>query len=216
MDSNNNHFSKIKIKVCGMRDAANIAELVTLPIQYIGFIFYPQSPRFIGTAIDKKTLKLIPEHIQKVGVFVNAPLIEVSRIVSENQLQCVQLHGSEIPDYCNKLKEDGLTVIKAFKTDLETLTCKTAPYKYSCDYFLFDSPTPKHGGSGEKFDWAILKEQHISLPYFLSGGIAPGDATIIKNFDLHGLHAVDLNSRFEVEPGIKDIGRIKSFIEDIK
>jgi phosphoribosylanthranilate isomerase len=206
----------LKIKVCGMRNLQNIEALIELPIDYIGFIFYPQSPRFVGEKIDKAIINSIPSNIQKTGVFVNATLQEVLRKADENSLNCLQLHGNETPDYCNALKDRGYTVIKAFKADPAVLTCETVDYKYVCDYFLFDTPTPKHGGSGQKFDWQILKQQKLSLSYFLSGGIAPGDEYAINDFDGKGLYAIDLNSRFETQPAEKDIQLIKSFIEKIK
>jgi phosphoribosylanthranilate isomerase len=207
---------KLKIKVCGMRDKANIETLVQLPIDYIGFIFYPQSPRFVGERIEPSAISIIPKSIKKVGVFVNATIHEVLCKAEENALDCLQLHGSETPDYCNALKEKGFIVIKAFKAEPELLTCETAEYRYACDYLLFDTPTSKHGGSGIKFNWDILKQQKLSLPFFLSGGIAPGDEDAVNTLDVKGLYAIDINSRFETEPGLKNIDSIKNFISHIK
>ena len=207
---------KLKIKICGMREKANIEALVQLPIDYIGFIFYPQSPRFVGERIEPSVISAIPKRIKKVGVFVNATIHEVLCKAEENALDCLQLHGSETPDYCNALKEKGFTIIKAFKAEPELLTCETANYRYACDYLLFDTPTPKHGGSGNKFDWQMLKQQKLSLPFFLSGGIAPGDEDSINTLDMKGLYAIDINSRFEIEPGLKNIDLIKNFISQIK
>lgn len=196
-----------------MREKDNILQLVQLPVDYIGFIFHPQSPRYVGENIHKSIIDLIPDTIKKVGVFVNRPVKEVLRIAKENQLQCIQLHGNEIPDYCNAIKEEGFTVIKAFKAVPELLTCETANYRFAADYFLFDSPTPNFGGSGQKFDWQILMQQKLYLPFFLSGGISLDDIEDIKNLEIPGLFALDINSRFEITPGLKDVEKIKNFIE---
>jgi phosphoribosylanthranilate isomerase len=206
-------MKRFALKVCGMREKDNILQLVQLPVDYIGFIFHPQSPRYVGENIHKSIIDLIPDTIKKVGVFVNRPVKEVLRIAKENQLQCIQLHGNEIPDYCNAIKEEGFTVIKAFKAVPELLTCETANYRFAADYFLFDSPTPNFGGSGQKFDWQILMQQKLYLPFFLSGGISLDDIEDIKNLEIPGLFALDINSRFEITPGLKDVEKIKNFIE---
>ncbi len=206
-------MKKFAVKVCGMREKNNISQLVQLPIDYIGFIFHPQSPRYVGENIHKSIIDLIPGSIKKVGVFVNRPVKEVLRIAKENQLQCIQLHGNEIPDYCNAIKEEGFTVIKAFKAGTELLTCETANYRFAVDYFLFDTPTANFGGSGQKFDWQMLMQQKFYLPFFLSGGISLEDVSKIKNLEIPGLVALDINSRFETSPGLKDVEKIKNFIE---
>ena len=198
-----------------MRESKNIEQLSHLPIHYMGFIFYPPSPRFVGKELNENVLKNIPERIKKVGVFVNSDLSEVLTNVEKYSLQCVQLHGTETPDYCNAIREKDIPVIKAFKAESELLTCETASYRYVCDYFLFDTPTPKHGGSGVKFDWQMLRNQKLSLPFFLSGGISLNDENAIKELSVPGFFAIDLNSKFEVEPGIKDIEKIKVFIENL-
>jgi phosphoribosylanthranilate isomerase len=207
---------RLLIKVCGMTDPDNIAALVQLPIDYIGFIFYEQSVRYIGKNIDKSILNSIPESIKKVGVFVNAPLKEVLKVAENNNLQCIQLHGNEIPDYCNEIKDEGYKVIKAFRADHDTLTCETARYRDAVDYLLFDTPTVGYGGGGQKFKWEILKQQILHCPFFLSGGIGPGDEKAIKELDVSLFHALDLNSKFEIEPGIKNIDLLKRFVENIK
>jgi len=208
-------MNSLKIKVCGMRDYENIKQLVQFPIDYIGFIFYPASPRFAGLKIDSSILEIIPNNIKKVGVFVNEPLKELLRIVKENQLECVQLHGNEIPDYCNAIKEEGYTIIKAFKAEPEKLTCETTSYRFAADYLLFDTPTANYGGSGIKFNWEILKQQKFYLPFFLSGGISPGDEDNIKKIDIPGFYAIDINSQFEIGPGIKNIKMISDFIKNL-
>ena len=204
---------KMKIKVCGMRDKMNIEELSQLPIDYIGYIFYPQSLRYVGENPDEAIFKMVPSSIKKVGVFVNASLNEVIRIAETYKLEAIQLHGSEIADYCRAIKDKGFEVIKAFKAEPETLTCETVAYRYACDYLLFDTPSPIHGGSGERFDWEILRLQKFTLPYFLSGGIGLDDTEKVKSIDLKGLYGVDINSKFETKPGIKDVKRVSDFIK---
>jgi phosphoribosylanthranilate isomerase len=209
-------INRLRVKVCGMRDKENIIQLVQLPIDYIGFIFYSGSPRYAGTKIEPSILRNIPSHIQKVGVFVNSTIEETSNIANENDIEILQLHGNETPEYCNELSEKGFTIIKSFSIKNYDISKKITDYRFSCNYYLFDAPTKEYGGSGQKFDWKILEQQKIYLPFFLSGGIAPGDEEIIKNLNIDGLHAIDLNSRFEIEPGIKNIELIKNFIEKIK
>ncbi len=206
---------RLKIKVCGMREYENVKQLVQLPVDYIGFIFYPPSPRYVGSKIDPSILEIIPGYIQKVGVFVDCPLKGLLRTAEENRLDCVQLHGSEIPDYCEEVMKRGFKVIKAFKVGSEMNICETAGYQPACNYFLFDTPGELYGGSGQKFNWEILQHQKPALPYFISGGISPVDASTIKSLCLEGLYAIDINSKFEIKPGIKDIGLIKNFINDL-
>lgn len=206
----------IKIKVCGMRDMQNIRELTELPIDYIGFIFYPPSPRYVGENFDKTITDFVPGRISKVGVFVDETLQEVLRKAETYGLDTVQLHGSEIPDYCGYLRDRGLKVIKAFKVHAEKLTTETMDYRFVCDYLLFDTPSAIHGGSGQKFDWTILKQQKFYNPFFLSGGIAPGNENEIKQLDVHELVGVDINSRFEISPGLKNIESIKEFVKNFK
>ena len=208
--------NKLIIKVCGMRDAANIVALSQLPIDYMGFIFYPPSPRFVGDILNNAVLEQIPKSIKKIGVFVNETLKDVERTAEKFKLDGIQLHGSEISDYCLALKDKGYIVIKAFKGETETLTCETAAYRFACDYFLFDTPSIRYGGSGRKFDWSILEQQKLHRPFFLSGGIDLEDVERIKSIAIPELYAVDINSRFEISPGIKDIEKIKKFIEKIR
>lgn len=198
-----------------MREPENIMQLCILPINYIGFIFYPPSPRYVGDEFSTEVSGLVPQNIEKVGVFVNENINSLLRQAEKHQLQNIQLHGSETPDYCLSIKEHGYTVIKAFKVDPTLLTCETADYRFACDYYLFDTPTPKHGGSGEKFDWEILKQQKLYHSFFLSGGIAPGDESLLKNLELQNLYAIDINSRFEISPGLKNIPVIKGFLENL-
>jgi len=207
-----------RIKVCGMRDPENISRLAMLPIDYMGFIFYPASPRYVEKKLDFSVLTLL-EHrgIAKAGVFVNDPPDKVINIAHENRLEVIQCHGEETPEYCARLRQEGFRVIKAFRVNEKMDKEWLERYKESCDYFLFDTFSPSYGGSGKKFDWTLLKMLKSEKPFLLSGGIGPGDekeiARVVLSEDL--LYAVDLNSRFEVSPGVKDVGKIDSFIRTL-
>ena len=204
----------MKIKVCGMKDPENMQALSELPIDMMGLIFYEKSPRCIDER-NADQINALSLDIPKVGVFVDAPLEVISEKVERFQLQFVQLHGKESPDFCRALRKEGVAVIKAFqiKTIEDLKMCRL--YEDCCDYFLFDTPTHKFGGSGNKFDWEALSAYTGTIPFFLSGGIAPEDAETIHQLNFPQLFAVDLNSRFETAPGIKDIDKIREFISDV-
>lgn len=206
----------LKIKVCGMSNSDNILELIKLNPEFIGFIFQPQSKRFIGSNIPEEIRVLIPPSIHKVGVFVDESpdsLIEKFRI---SQLEMVQLHGSELPEYCQKLNNLHIPVIKAFSISPEFDFGSTLPYESFCDYYLFDTAGVLKGGTGLKFDWNKLNEYHGNKPFFLSGGIHYSDIIPIKNLDHDKLFGVDVNSGFETDPGIKDISQLELFINDLR
>lgn len=205
----------MKIKVCGLKSPENIKALAELPVDMMGLIFYEKSPRCVEN-IDAGKINALALKIPKVGVFVNAFFEYILDKMEKFQLQIVQLHGNESPEFCSGLKNRNISVIKAFqiKTVEDLKTCRL--YDGCCDYFLFDTPTPQYGGSGKKFDWELLSEYKGKTPFFLSGGIAPEDAVLIKQLNIPKLYAVDLNSKFELSPGIKDINKINSFLTVIK
>lgn len=201
----------LRIKVCGMREAENIQALSELAIDYMGFIFYEKSKRYTPTA----NITAVPASIQKVGVFVNATVQEVKDKINEG-LQAVQLHGDESVDFCKAIKTDDIVLIKAFglhpNIDWESL----APYQTVVDYFLFDTSSAQYGGTGKTFDWELLKQYPYATPYFLSGGLDLlnlQEALTIADPRLIGL---DLNSKFELEPALKDINKIKQALKIIK
>ncbi|MBN2522010.1 MAG: phosphoribosylanthranilate isomerase [Bacteroidales bacterium] len=205
----------LKIKVCGMRDKENIRSLIRLNPDYIGFILYPGSKRFPG---DDYTLNVgIPGEIQKVGVFVNALIPEIFSWINRLDLQLVQLHGNESPEYCYELKKMDIRIIKSFGIDNDFDFSILEPYLSCCDYFLFDTKTDLHGGSGMQFDWNILKSYKASIPIFLSGGIGPDDNEILHNYrSIINIFGIDINSRFEIQPGLKNIAALKSFFQKIR
>jgi phosphoribosylanthranilate isomerase len=204
----------IRIKVCGMREPGNIKEIAEAKPDYMGFIFYPGSKRYAGD--HPETFRNIHADIKKTGVFVDEEEQKILEISSLAGLDAVQLHGAESPSYCKEIRSSGLTVIKTFQIGPDFRFEALKPYESSCDFFLFDTKSELRGGSGEKFNWELLSNYTVDKPFFLSGGIGIEDSKIIKSLKNHGLYAVDINSRFEISPGIKDTEKIKTFIKEIK
>ena len=197
------------VKVCGMRAAENIRQLETLGIDWMGMIFWPKSKRYVSMPPV-----YLPQHVRKVGVFVDASLDAIRQHVEDYQLDIVQLHGQESPDMLKVLKP--LTLIKAFNIAMPEDLPKTEPYEGLADYFLFDTKGKSVGGNGKKFDWSVLASYQGETPFLLSGGIGPEDAQDVKTFHHPKCIGIDLNSRFETEPGLKDITKLKQFLEAIR
>lgn len=197
------------IKVCGMREATNMREVEQLGTDWMGFIFYPKSPRYVG-----EELAYIPGDVKRVGVFVNEEPDRLLALAGKNGLDIIQLHGSESPDYCKSLQEKGFLVIKAFgiSTDMPFPSELIERYEGCCDYFLFDTKTDLYGGSGKKFGWDLLSDYQGSTPFLLSGGISPEDLEAVKGFSHPRCIGIDLNSGFEIEPAVKNVQSLQSFI----
>jgi phosphoribosylanthranilate isomerase len=206
---------KLKLKVCGMRDADNIRQLATLEPDYIGFIFYPNSKRY-ATNLDLALLRSLPSSIKKTGVFVDSTYQDITEKIEMYQLNAVQLHGAETPELCMKINELGIEVIKAFGIDNNFDFNILSEYNKGVDYFLFDTKTKEHGGSGKVFDWELLNQYTLDKPYFLSGGLSTDNIAEIKSIPDTRLYALDLNSRFELEPGLKDIKKLTAVFNEIK
>lgn len=210
-------MGKLKLKVCGMKYRENIEELIRLAPDYIGFIFYPKSNRYA-----KDELSSFPEvinlPIEKIGVFVNETIENIVEVCSNYVIKIIQLHGKEEPDFCRQLKEKGYKIIKAFSVDDVFDFNSTIRYERACDYFLFDTKASgdTYGGTGKKFDWKLLKNYKGKVPFFLSGGIDTEDITHIKNLLSMNIHSLDINSRFEISPGLKDVEKIRKFKEEIE
>ncbi|MBR2777859.1 MAG: phosphoribosylanthranilate isomerase [Prevotella sp.] len=196
------------IKVCGLRDSLNISEIARLGVDWIGMIFWPRSKRYVSVPPDS-----LPDDVRRVGVFVDATLKEVHRHIRDYRLDFVQLHGQESPDYVRALKP--FPVIKAFNIATADDLLQTEAYEGLADYFLFDTKGKAAGGNGEKFDWSVLNHYHGATPFLLSGGIGPNDAESVRSFRHPKCIGIDLNSRFEIEPALKDITRIKLFLEQL-
>jgi phosphoribosylanthranilate isomerase len=208
----------MRVKVCGMMQPEQVAELESNGATFAGFIFYPKSPRYIFKQMSLLQLKKI-KNINKVGVFVNAPVEEVLHMVDECGLHMVQLHGDETPRYCERIS-DYISVVKAFRlSENDSIEWMIKPYMDVCDMFMFDTMGAGYGGTGKKFDWNQLKNVTIGKPYFLSGGIQPDDVEKLKEFakepSSKALFAVDINSKFEISPGVKDMQKVKTFIKDL-
>ncbi len=206
----------LKIKVCGMTDVLNVREVAEAGPDFIGFIFYPDSKRYIGKDQDEIIFNQVPSGIIKTGVFVNESIYKIMKHVRHYKLDAIQLHGSESPDYCYFIKSKGLITIKAFGIGADFDYNHLTPYLTSCDYFLFDSKTENLGGSGTKFKWDKLNEYQHDKYFFLSGGIGPEDIHDLKTLRHNRLFGIDINSRFESSPGIKDIEKLKVFFREIK
>jgi phosphoribosylanthranilate isomerase len=207
---------RFKIKVCGMKYPANIQEVTKLSIDYMGFIFYPKSPRYISQETFQ-AWDLIPSSIQKVGVFVNENIENILTNIHKFKLDIVQLHGIENRKLCLKIrKEANVKVIKAFSIANKDNFKVTQKYEDAADLFLFDTKTDLYGGSGQKFNWQILNEYKGEKEFFLSGGIGIDDAEEIRKLNLPKLFGVDLNSRFELEYGLKNTTALQQFITTLQ
>lgn len=187
-----------------MTEPANLAAVAALRPDFLGFIFYPNSRRYVGTQLTRPDLDQLPPEIRKVGVFVDETTTRIRARVAEFGLDMVQLHGHETPDQCAELRAGGIPVIKAFGVGAEFDFAQLLPYVGQVDYFLFDTQGAQPGGNGTAFDWSLLARYSLPVPYFLAGGLAPEHATLLRNLQLPGLFALDLNSRFETAPGLKD------------
>jgi len=222
------------IKVCGMREPENIRAVNDLGVDLIGMIFYKESPRFVS--LVNSHAGIIPDRVDEtakeslestnakfVGVFVDEmPQTVVTNVYNFN-LDYVQLHGDESPIYIDNLRltldpdiRPGIKIIKAISVGSADDLQKTSEYEGHADMFLFDTRCPSKGGSGKQFDWEVLKEYKGNTPFLLSGGIGPDDAEQVKAFSHPMCVGIDLNSKFEIEPALKDVDKIKSFIEKIK
>lgn len=199
------------IKVCGMTDGENIRQTEQLGVDFIGFIFYPRSPRFL---FEMPTY--LPVRSRRIGVFVNESKDNILMYADRFGLDYIQLHGNESPEYCHNLQAAGMKLIKAFSIATPRDLSSVSAYEGLCQYYLFDTKTPQYGGSGNQFDWTLLNRYTGNTPFLLSGGINQYSAAAIRNFHHPRLAGVDINSRFESSPGLKDIGRIQTFISELR
>ena len=201
----------MKLKVCGMKYPENIREVIKLSPDFLGFIFYQKSPRYMADTLKSGDLTDIPPHIKKVGVFVDESLPVILERISEYGLDLVQLHGKESPDFCQAIKKTGTGIIKVFHVGEAMDWTQLKAYQLFIDFFLFDTKSKKYGGTGKAFNWEILESYDLATPYFLSGGISLDNIDLIKTKGPNAPYALDVNSRFEVKPGYKDtalLGRL--------
>lgn len=203
------------VKICGMRDPANVLEVAACLPDYMGFIFYAGSKRYVGANFNPDVTRGLPEEIKPIGVFVDASLKEIRETAKLFGLRAVQLHGQESPDLCAEASAGGLEVIKAFPIETGFDAHTLDLYADSCAYYLFDNVT---AGSGFTFDWRILADVGSFHPFFLSGGL--GLDNLASAREQYGTKenfvAVDLNSKLETAPGIKDPVKVKLAIEEVR
>jgi phosphoribosylanthranilate isomerase len=208
----------MNLKVCGLTTKKQLLQLEGINVDYAGFIFDKNSPRYAGDKMDGEDLLGMDLDIMKVGVFVNADYEDVMEMVEKFELDLVQLHGNESPELCKELSED-VEVIKVFSIDdsVTSIDALVAPYDNACDYYLFDTKVGNaSGGTGKKFDWEKIKNSKIEKPFFLSGGISPEDAALVKSFKHPDFFGIDVNSKFEKEPGVKDMALVLGFVKTLK
>ncbi len=207
----------MNIKVCGITQFKQMQQLDALNVDFVGIIFHPTSPRYVGDKLEKKDIKKADFEFKKVGVFVNPEMIDVLDAIDEYGLDVVQLHGNESAEMCEDLSTE-VEVIKAFSIDssIKDIDALVAPYDAVCDYYLFDTAGKSAGGNGEQFDWSILAKAKIEKPFFLSGGIGVADIAKIKAFKHPDFFGVDVNSKLEKEPGIKDMALVLQFTHGFK
>ncbi len=202
------------IKVCGMTEPQNLLALDALGADYAGLIFYPPSKRYVEKVLLPENLPQL-QHARYTGVFVDTGLAEIRKQVSAYRLEAVQVHRLGGPELCRALKAGGLTVMQVFsvgeKLDQEALT----PYHGVVDYFLFDTAGPLHGGNGTAFSWDLLASYTGPTPFFLSGGIGPEHVPALRSFKHPQWAGIDLNSRFEVRPGLKNMPLLADFLTEL-
>jgi phosphoribosylanthranilate isomerase len=206
----------MKVKVCGLKNRENIREVVSCKPDFLGFIFYHESIRFVGETFDPRLMRSIPPYINKVGVFVNEDTETIIRLAERFGLNYVQLHGDEETTVTAALKSKRIGVIKAFRINDNFDFTSIEPYLPFCEYFLFDTKTDAYGGSGEKFNWEVLQRYTLTKPFFLGGGINRNDTESVCAFRHPSFFAVDINSGFETGPGIKDVFSVSEFIKAVK
>jgi phosphoribosylanthranilate isomerase len=199
----------MKLKVCGLKNRENIIEVLACEPDFIGFIFYEKSPRYISEELEPSFIQTITTS-KKVGVFVNESEIKMLDIASRYGLDYLQLHGNETAEFCKELQK-SIPIIKAFQVDDDFDFSTLKEYEDGCTYFLFDAKSTQYGGSGETFNWKKLTEYNLQKPFFLSGGVGLDniEQVLLLKSKYPNLYAVDVNSKFEIKPGIKDISKIK-------
>lgn len=198
------------IKVCGLNDLDTIQSIDALGADFIGFIFHPASVRNVTTMPLPKTTT------SKVGVFVDYPIDDLLELTRQHSFKWVQLHGKESPQYVQKLSVQGINVIKTFTISDHLDPSDMEAYVEDSTYFLFDTKGIHTGGNGIKFDWTLLEDYTLPTPFILSGGIGPSDVQMIRNIRHPHFAGIDINSQFEIRPGVKNISLVKSFIDEFK
>lgn len=197
----------MKIKVCGLKHPDNIRAVTDLVPDYVGFIYYSKSPRFVADHVGD-SLASLPSSINKTAVFVNETADEINRLIDQYGFDAIQLHGSESPEFAAQFK-GRVEVLKAFGVNEDFDFEQLKAYTNKVDYFLFDTKTDAHGGSGQTFNWSVLDKYQLAVPFFLSGGLSLDNLNQIAHITHQQFYGVDLNSKFETAPGLKDIDKLR-------
>jgi len=206
----------MKVKICGMKYPENIGQVALLKPDFLGFILYPQSSRYVDLVSIKDRLDGIDGKVKRVAVFVNEGIEKLVNTCTRYGLDYVQLHGDETPEYVAEVNNQGIGVIKAFSVSNSFDWNILGAYTASAQYFLFDTAGSTRGGTGKKFNWGLLRKYKEDRPFFLSGGIGPSDIEAIKNLQIPQLEGIDANSRLELKPGLKDVERVKKLLNQVK
>lgn len=209
-------MNDLRVKVCGLKEPSNIREIAQLAPDYMGFIFYPASPRYVGKDLPVRVLDELPVEIKRVGVFVNEGVENILRTTKKYGLDYVQLHGDESPEQCNSLRNSGIKVIKAIHVENRTDIESVRSYYGNVDYLLFDTKGKYRGGNGVPFNWGLLENKVLQAPIFLSGGIGISEVHTIITSKKIDPFAIDINSKFELEPGVKDPKLVEQAIQQIR
>lgn len=202
------------VKVCGIANTEFLHRIDEMRLDFIGFIFYPKSKRFMEGILSVEHIESVPKHIKKVGVFVNEDIENILQLSKIYSFDFVQLHGNEDASYAIKISKE-IPIIKAFRIDESFDFAETLPFENICAYFLFDTKDTQFGGTGKKFNWQLLQNYEGNTPFLLSGGISPDDIERINQFNHPKCVGIDINSGFETEPGIKNIDQINHFLNQI-
>lgn len=197
-----------------MRDPENIREVLSVQPDYMGFIFYPESKRYVGNNFNLDAN--FPSSCKKVGVFVNEPLDSMLSLAQQHGLAAIQLHGEESLELCRAVRAEDYEVIKVIRVHPHTDFDETISYEEVVDYFLFDTATSNYGGSGKTFDWQNLDRYNQKVPFFLSGGISPQNVSGVSALAGMNIHAIDANSGVERSPAVKDLTLIKELYNKLK
>lgn len=202
------------VKVCGLNNRENIMAVSKMEVDLIGFIFYKGSPRYFNKVLSFDEVREIPKRIKKVGVFVNETSYNVLNAIAHYDLDLVQLHGNENPEYCKELMQ-YVKVIKTISVKDNTSLLEMKKYSQACNYLLFDTSSPTYGGTGQTFNWQLLKDKEIDTPFFISGGVSLNSIQEIKDLKFKNLIGIDVNSKFEIKPGQKDVNKIQQLLKEI-
>lgn len=204
----------MKVKICGMRDPQNIRDIALLKPDFMGFIFYPPSPRYLASA-EAFPFDALKDTIT-TGVFVNATDSDIVNAIRSYKLKAVQLHGNENQEFCKSIRQLGVKVLKAVSVADESDLTNLQRYEGTVDYLVLDTKTSQYGGSGTQFNWDLLNAYTVDIPFLLSGGIDEQDAKRIAKLHHPMLAGVDLNSRFELEPGLKNVEKVNRFLDRMR